>query len=235
MNIKRYMSFTRFLSLVENGLSLPKATLFTDRWEGLLPYCDKSGRPVSDDNFVLIKRHHEWMYVSCWTCESLESYAMWKIYGRDELAIIIETTKEKLAEAYSRNKGNTTAYIGEVEYHLPGKREDNNCVKSISKSTTFNPPDCVMWNGSAIFLYRKHKTYEFEKELRLVGLDPRATIERDNLETDLKLPVHSDPEFIDRIIVSPGTPNCFREAVERIKDHAGWKAEVSTSSLDVPR
>lgn len=225
------MSFAKFLYVIEKGLFLPKASLFEDKWEALLPYCNSSGIPISSDSFVELNRHLDWIYVSCWTKEPLESYAMWKIYGKENFSVAIVTTTDKLGSAYLNEYSGTEAHLGEVKYRRPGKGDNSTVVKCITSSSK---KECIQGKNSMPFLYHKHKTYEFENEIRLVALHAEPILDSANQQKGLILPVASIPDFAEKIIISPMTSNLFLEAVQNATNKTSWKVTVEASSLNVP-
>ncbi len=82
------MSFANFTSFLKNGIFLPHAIKFSDKWEGLLPLSIiKSERHGNyKEMYDLIS---PWLYISCWHRSLHESYAMWKIYGQENEAVAI--------------------------------------------------------------------------------------------------------------------------------------------------
>jgi hypothetical protein len=83
---------------------------------------------------------------------------------------------------------------------------------------------------------RKRKSYEHERELRAVVYgkmierlpadDPRGEIS----DGGAKIPVNLD-SFINRIFVSPTSPNWFRSVVEGVTRKYGVAATVKQSNL----
>lgn len=224
------MSFTKFLYVIEKGLFLPKASMFEDKWEALLPYCNSSGIPISSDSFVELKSHLDWIYVSCWTKEPLESYVMWKIYGKENLSVAIVTTTDKLGSAYLNEYSGTEANLDEVKYRWPGKGDNSTVVKCITSSSK---KECIQGINSMPFLYHKHKTYGYEKEIRLVALDAKPMFDSVNPQKGLILPIASIPDFVERIITSPMTSNLFLEIVQNVINKTKWNVTVEKSSLNV--
>ena len=100
--LTRYTSFTWLVSTIEHGLFLPKATLFKDELEGVLPYFREvdARHVISRDE---IRACMDWIYVSCWHSEPHECHAMWQIYGPSKEAIAIQTTELELRIAYNES------------------------------------------------------------------------------------------------------------------------------------
>ncbi|MGR3178895.1 MAG: hypothetical protein ACUZ8E_12655 [Candidatus Anammoxibacter sp.] len=227
--IRRYMSFSKFLSVIDKGLFLPKASMFEDKWEALLPY----GESISSADFETIKRNLEWIYVSCWTKEPLESYAMWQIYGKESLSVAITTTEDHLKSAYLGTYTKTQAYLSEVKYHLPGTQGSScpPCVDVISNGSK-DLKTYVLVNMN--FLYRKHKTYVYENEVRLAALDANPSFGIANKKEGIVLDIASISGFMESVIISPNTPDSFLETVQNVVNKTKWDIIVKQSSLNFP-
>ena len=62
--------------------------------------------------------------MSCWNRADHECVAMWKLYGKDENAVMLETNAKELTDAFDdfNNSENEEwlACLKELEYVLPG-------------------------------------------------------------------------------------------------------------------
>ncbi|MEQ8576548.1 MAG: hypothetical protein RIB63_20970, partial [Fulvivirga sp.] len=89
-----------------------------------------------------MSRHRSNFYVSCWSGEDEESYALWKIYLNGQDGVSIKTDFQSLQKAFKENKG--TYEIGKVEY-------TDQLGKSLNPNLTF----------------KKRKYYQYENEIRI--------------------------------------------------------------------
>ena len=132
-SITRYMPFGYFVSLLKNGLFIPKVSLFDDPWEGRIHHYDEylyekknvellnasrqkridagielpntQEEPMPERiNVKSAKWVKEWIYASCWHKDIEESQAMWKLYGKDKTSVAIETTSSELVNIYESYK-----------------------------------------------------------------------------------------------------------------------------------
>lgn len=101
--ITRYMPFFRFVDFLENGLFIPNATLFEDKWEGIVALKKSLLKSnIGKTYFENIKKALAWIHVSCWYNNEKENYLMWKTYGQNNEAIRIESTKDKLLQGLQK-------------------------------------------------------------------------------------------------------------------------------------
>ena len=128
------MPFGYFVSLLKNGLFIPKVSLFDDHWEGCIHYYDEYLQERTDvENFNAARQRRidagintqeepmmppperignskstewakQWIYASCWHKDNEESQAMWKLYGKDKTSVAIETTLSELVNIYESYK-----------------------------------------------------------------------------------------------------------------------------------
>lgn len=131
MILSRYMTFERFIDMCANGLSLPRATLFNDAWEGFPQICwniiadqiethrwnevvrqqinlGNSSYSANDIDSIPqlpsldnVRKAMSWIYVSCWHMAEEESMAMWKLYTQAGSGVCIQAELSKLAQAFS--------------------------------------------------------------------------------------------------------------------------------------
>jgi len=126
--IWRYMTPDRFKSLIEKeALFFCRADRFDDKWEGIFPIkmikkfgLDKHSFPSDDGKTYTscewhIQKEARSYLINCWHVNDSESFAMWKIYGRDHQdAIAIQSTIGRLKKCF--NVINERIWIGEVDY-----------------------------------------------------------------------------------------------------------------------
>jgi Protein of unknown function (DUF2971) len=225
--LTRYMPFLKLLSILEHGFFIPKATLFSDELEGVLPYF----REINVEHGITreeIKKAMDWVYISCWHSEPHECHAMWQIYGQSSEAIAIQTTEFDLKLEYFESKTNMHAYLDEVEYK---KHEDKKFSEPkpvvVLQSNEANSMR-LHANFAALFSYLKHSGYWYEREMRLVAIDPNACIEKTNPSDGYRLPVSQTKSMIKNILIHPNSPVWFENLV---KDVVKYRYQMSVSVL----
>jgi len=255
----RYLTFNRFLETLEKGLFIPKASLFDDHWEAMVYWmheflkerndarsASESGEDVKvptlddwciPDNHKHICEGKKEVYVSCWNRADHECVAMWKLYGKDENAVMLETNAKELTDAFDNfnnsGKKEWLACLKELEYVLPGDWKydkvfdgkeplwKNGFEGGFSESFRFH---CT-YTG----LHYKHISYSFENEYRLIAAH-KVRGERPN--NGIVLPLKKS-SFIKRVILQPGCSDIFEDKVrDCLKKYDFNDVPVPKSFLD---
>ena len=225
VKIWRYMDFTKFVSMLENGgLFFPNVELLNDYFEGSLSrgnerlrkfvYSRKQNKESMTDLIKKIKDIKKYILVNCWHMSDQESAAMWKLYAQSNEAICIQSTYRSLRKCLKSNfKIGVVKYIDYNKHWIP---EDN----------IFYP-----------FFY-KRESFKHENELRaVIDLSDKNNIKYLN-ETSLQenqgiwVKINL-AYFIRKIYVAPQSQNWFYNLVERISKKYGLDREVVKSSIDV--
>ncbi len=174
--------------------------------------------------------------MSCWNKANHECVAMWKLYGKDENAVMLETNAKELTDAFdnfnnSENK-EWLACLKELEYVLPG---DWNYDK------VFDGKEPLWMNGfeggfSHSFRFHctytglqyKHISYAFENEYRLLAAHKDRGERQDK---GIVLPLGQS--FIKRVILQPNSSDIFEGKVrDCLKKYNFNDVPVQTSFLD---
>lgn len=230
--LTRYISFTKLISTIEQGLFIPKATLFEDELEGVLDCFGEKDDTVHVISRSEIRSCMEWVYINCWHKAQNECHAMWKIYGSSSEAVAIQTTKVDLSSAYLGSQTNMKAYFDDVEYKAPSLESLTNgkSVKTLG-NTEFEVGDFKAVYA-ALFSFIKHTGYGFENETRLVVIDHNASISKKNPKAGLYLPVNISREMIRKVLIHPYAPDWFENLVkEVVQEKYEMQIEVKRSSL----
>ena len=236
MQLTRYMPFPRFVSGLNDGLFIPCATLFDERWEGRLPFAN-----LPENELLIVikqfKQFAQWAYVSCWHHQTYESFPMWKINGQVQEAISIRTTYKKLQDTYVAQYRGTETYLREVEYGNPAMETELLLRKDIP--SIFGSSANVKRGGLREYLrviYLKHHTYEYEKEVRLVSIDSDYSEVGiiPNPRRGIHLNIRSTPDFIEEVTTAPGAPEWFFRTVKETVARFGIQCEVRRSQLEAP-
>jgi hypothetical protein len=155
--------------------------------------------------------------VHCWRIDCSESHAMWRVFGRTDFSVAIQSTVGRLMTSLQPNE--YIMFIGSVQY--------------IDYTKTKIPLSNMM---NAIF----HKSDYFaeEKEMRLACnrvSDRSAT----NFSAESYVPLHKDgvdlpinvDALVDTIVVSPYAPDWFIKLVEAVVKRYNVTAPVRPSII----
>lgn len=231
LTITRYISFVGLISTIEDGLFIPKGTLFNDELEGILPYYNSTDK-VHVISRKDIRKCMEWIYISCWHTEPHECHAMWKIYGQSNEAVAIQTTELDLRLAFMKSGLDMQSYLDSVNYKNP-ETEDFKKPCPVEVLTNKSHASC---DSKAIYAallsFIKHLGYSYEKELRLVVVDKQADCNRENSLQGIYIPQKLTREMIKRIIIHPFSKPWFEELVRSIvKERYEMSADIVKSTL----
>lgn len=231
----RYMDFAKYVSLLStSALYFARADTFNDTFEGakglkknksnwddqLLSFfkmsiknlpegyeCKYSEEEIEKKAYKLLqdfetggedsKRH---TFISCWHENEHESEAMWRLYSSFlDNAVAVRTSYKNLYLALGRD---ISISIGRVKY-IDFKKN---------------------YAGNGAF-WRKRKSFEHEKEVRILIHDRESDSMGKVLPCDLSL-------LIEEVFVSPSAPQWFVEVVNDVNHKYGLSVEVSPSELN---
>jgi hypothetical protein len=263
--IWRYMDFTKFVSMLENRAlyfrNLEKLSK-SDFFEGMLPNnfyehrkwtslndvpllernrFSHSGPLLPADELAVIKSQREkhaklvWSnrksrYVNCWHISAHESSAMWSIYTSRGSGIAISSTYDRLDSALAPTSGNEL-FCGKIRYADYSDNADEKIPQNLFANAM-----------------RKRKSFEFEKELRVVFWDNnishkalpngvrfnRGPDEIENMEVSDGREISCDlNNLIQNVYVYPAAENWFRDLVAAVLRKYALDKGVQTSNLDV--
>lgn len=216
MPLWRYVDFWKFLDLINSSkLFFPNVEMLGDQHEGKVPEliyeamkANHHQHPsIADDykNFIenkLRKTH----FISSWSANYSESFAMWKMYAKEKLGIGIKTSIDNLKNAFKNVEQDI--YIGEVNYY-----DEKN-------------PKYDVGNAFYTFL-NKHKYYEFESEVRCI-----CTLKENDNETFKLIEVDLN-ELIQEVYISPSADQKgIAEILEFLKQKNGLNFEINISGVN---
>jgi hypothetical protein len=144
--------------------TLVKPRLWEDPFENFLL---RSTPKNASGNKVYLTNLAESMYGQCWTFNSKETDALWRIYSKDINGLRVKTTIRKLFYPFYEQYGNEaiiSCFIGKVEYWK---------VLQIKKyfENPQNAPTCILDNtgkGQAKTLLIKRPEFKHEREIRII-------------------------------------------------------------------
>jgi len=238
--ICRYMSFDKFIQLVEGKLYVPRKKSFWDiresgkippkfRWAFSLHQASnfegqKSSEKIQKDidqeiKNVLISRL---LLTSCWTIDNGEDYLMWKAYAGD-CGICVHTTIEKLLEAINYDKENYLVVCSPMFYgHYKPRKPFLETI--FKKDLPYQSENEIRF----YFLKDKDIMVEEQKEIETSIVERmllEACEDEEKMFDDNKKNYAShiifdiNPMFIDSITLSPTIPSlsvqCFRKMLTR--------------------
>lgn len=213
--IWRYMDLWKFLDIVDNKkLYLARSDTFEDKFEGRI--ANRKVRALDDnhpekkiDDYAefALKRQ---TYLSCWTYNEIEDYALWKIYSDYKSAVAIKTTVGKLIDSISEEK--SIQRIGIVKY--------------------FNPSNDYTFKGNTYQLFFEKRIYFlFEQEIRILT---ELTFENDKelLKLPLGYSIDIKPEvLINEIYLAPLADVNFKNLIELKLKELNLKIPVQFSGI----
>ena len=215
----RYMSFPKFVSLLEKGalfFCAPEA--LGDPFEGSISRATPAlTATVADSNLRIadrkpaktveidlrdVTRH---VRVSCWYKNTHESVAMWNLYAREELGLAIRTRFEDLKDALI---GAQEVSVTEVVYY-----------DYETEPLAFSNP--------MVLLTQKRKSFEHEREVRALLLDESEDATRSRgcyCEVDLD-------KLIKEIYVAPSSERWCVELVQAVAKRYNLEDRIHPSKL----
>jgi len=205
----RYMDLSKFISLIEkNALWLARADTFRDKREGRFPddmrkTTEKAFESFGSFHDSLIKDAGDFQdylqkntFISCWHKNFDENMVMWEIYGRDNNALAIQTTVEKIKENVNPTKlRGGFLLLREVIYEKP---------EHITGILNFD---------ACFFIKRPH--FSFENEVRISFNTFSTTNPSKNTPYGYYLPVYING-LIEKILIHPDSPEWFLDAINSI-------------------
>ncbi len=219
--IWRYMDFTKFVSLLDKkALYFTRSDKFDDKFEGAIPKLTIKAREaevlglethLAEETLKVMsqgsRKVREWIFVNCWHINTIESAAMWEQYGQKNKGIAIRSTFARLRDSLSSS--NHIMHIGMMNYIDYAK-------------------DMIPDGNAFHALFCKRRSFEHEHELRAVFLKPSVTNDSPSgLDISCELNI-----LIDKIFVSPESPNWYRQLVNSILQKYGLDREAKRSKLD---
>jgi hypothetical protein len=206
----RYMDLSGFLALLrEKSIHFSKLSAFEDEWEGSAPI--EFVFPVVGQDYSSLKL--QWaevvknVVVNCWHLNTRESVAMWKLYTRGVDGIAIATTVGRLKE--SLDTGTDRFTIGSVQY---SNMEDG-----------FRPLE-LSQVSPLMAVFRKRRSYEHEKEIRIVSTD------FGEVDDGIHVPINL-AHAVMKIVVAQHFPWWAHHALQDLVDRADLNITIEPSDL----
>ena len=174
-------------------------------------------KSIIEKEVLIAKRFKENTYVSCWSLNNAESYALWKIYlGGSINGVAIKSTVSKLIHCLEKidsgSKVNSKINSRIIENSSPLVEIDRLQIGEVSYK---NHIELAGFEKSRLAITKK-EYYEYEKEIRIFGTSNNQYLfdahDEYNLAIQNGFHVSIDiDELIDNIIISPYSPAWFKE------------------------
>lgn len=252
----RYMDFTKFCDFIfKRKLYFSRADQQNDGLEGQISKVNQLEKKYlhrgnDNDNQILTKKEFHRLQrrflINCWCRDTLESFAMWKIYTADTLGIAIETTDDLLMHSFIFQDEDILSKIDVKEWGP--EIFVSNCMKHenvqyINYDTDPIPVHDNLWQYRRFFYKRRNFSYEKEyrllidgerlldivkaiqptKENELRAKELREIITDDGfLHTGELLSVDIN-KLVKKIIVCPDAQPWFVDLVKIVLNKAGFK------------
>lgn len=236
-SVWRYMDLSRYLDLATRGrLFFSRQDKFRDTYEGAIPCMSRQALALqskqieaenkkSDESSGVKKRPPSMevqmmsflesvrrrTFINCWHMNTVESAAMWDLYGRDGSAIALRTSYKKLRDALPSH-----VYLGMVKY--------------IDFEKDFFALDNAM--NPAM---HKRRSFEHEKEVRAVlphlgDVSENYALDHELTEFGLTIPFDVNAS-VDEIHLSPDSRPWFVRLLQETNAKLGITPPLTKSSL----
>lgn len=244
--IYKYINFYKFVSLINKSqIFFCRADKFPDPMEGCYPrelykwslddwkniyrptFNKDELEKVGEDSLEKIAKSH-WQllrdfaykirgkHAICSFCSNEHEYeALWKLYSDIQTGICIRSTIGSLKKAIQQAEPNI--YIGKVKYY------------SANPKTFLDEP--LLDNLLRPYVL-KQKEYEIEKEVRAIVCDKSLYSGSHDISAETGVFVNiSLSDFIEEIILSPGSNKEFKEEISSMIKNRGLFAPITKSNL----
>jgi hypothetical protein len=218
----RYMSFAKFVAMLETGLlRFTRIDQFDDHFEGVWPRRDletwnKVG-PLPAGFTEQMRRTR--VAVSCWIHLPHESAGMWRLYAPGTEGVAIKTKFAKLQAVVSgmeKSLPQLLAGAAKVQY-----------VDHASDSLIANLKDGDSYPNMLAPFMLKHVSYSYENEVRALVVAPHShEIEPQGVFAPIDL-----ADFVEGVVVTPLSQPWFEDVVIKVTKDRGLKF-VNRSVLD---
>jgi hypothetical protein len=235
------MAVDRFESLLDEGVFFARSHLFEDQREGsathsqawsnlfppLLVQSSRTGirKPITEFFADHGRWRRQWVCVSCWHMNEVESDAMWKLYAPAGKAVCVQSTFRRLNESLH-------SVLPEAEWPMVG------AVRYIDHAADVIPSQAILAP-----YFHKPLEYAHEREVRAILWDmpvdensqPKRVLLNETPKNDgWALPVADLNHLIERVYVAPRSSPDLAARVRAAMDREKVTAPLSRSSLETP-
>lgn len=241
VRVWRYMAVERFESLLEEGVFFARSHLFEDQREGsathsqawsnrfppLMVRSSRSGvrKPITEFFADHGRWDRQWVCVSCWHMNEVESDAMWKLYAPAGKAVCVQSTFRRLDESLH-------SALPDAEWPMVG------VVRYIDHATDLIPSPAILAP-----YFHKPLEYAHEREVRAILWD--LPVDEHSVQRRIRndavpendgwaLPVADLNRLIERVYVAPRSSPELAARVRVAMERHQVAAPLSRSSLETP-
>lgn len=225
--IRKYMSMEHARSMIENNqLYLVKPSTWQDPYEPFFTSCFYE-TPEGKKTYPELFKEPSEPYCTCFTC-GIQNDAQWKVYNNeDDVTVLVCFNAFDLFKALSNCQHPT--YIGGVNY-IPGTWSKLREISDIDKERICKHDKKTILS----LLLRKRINYEYEKEIRLIHLQPKP-LDGDTQENHLFLDVPNLSQTIKEIKVDPKAKDNDFEDIKQEFSAYGITTRRSTLNREVKK
>lgn len=206
--------------------TLVKPASWDDPFENLI---FKQTATLKNGQLLDFSEMHEHFYGQCWTLNSDETDAQWRIYSPDKRGVRVKTTLRKLFDSFYNldyKWAMISFYLGKVMYEteneLRAHFEDPTVLQDTLLGGSNNPVKTLLY---------KRKAFEHEKEIRLIY---QGNKEFDDLSRRVYKYDIDPPSLLDELVFDPRFNEEEYTVYEKHFRSEGFEKLISKSTLYEP-
>lgn len=223
LNVYRVFNIEYLINIFKTQKNtLVKPSLWDDPFENFLFKQDNLGKRWK------FNQYRERFYGQCWTMNTSETDALWRIYSPMKNGVRVKTTLKKLHETFydlEHFYPSTHFFVGKVSYKNESEIINFFENPELLEDYLGEPSNSI---GHAKSLFLKRKEFEHENEVRLIRY-----VEED--EYDLANSIYNyqiNPfEVFEELLFDPRHPIRYYEKDKDIFQELGFKGDINKSSL----
>lgn len=167
-----------------------------------------------------LQRARDWVYISSWHLNAVESAAMWRLYLKSDEGIAVQSTVDRMRSCFHQSQ--EEILLGAMKYV---DYEAVNFMDYKYDFPYFLSNGSSPWADPVLWALHKRSSFAHERELRAIIVHP----ERQDLSG---ICVNVDPDLlIERIYVAPTAPEWISDLVRSVTRKYGLDVEVVHSTL----